>query len=75
LGAMLRLDHQKVTMNQSKWRAANRLTPDGLKEVRERVTGDVRQHLQLRRELLAKGYLAPAKLWRSGSTKIEAYVP
>jgi hypothetical protein len=75
LGAMLRLDHQKVTMNQSKWRAANRLTPEGLKEVRERVTGDVRQHLQLRRELLAKGYLAPAKLWRSGSTKIEAYVP
>jgi hypothetical protein len=75
LGAMLRLDHQKVTMNQSKWRAANRLTPEGLTEVRERVTGDVRQHLQLRRELLAKGYLAPAKLWRSGSTKIEAYVP
>jgi hypothetical protein len=75
LGAMLRLDSQKVQMNQSKWRAANRLTPEGLKEVRERVTGDVRQHLALRRELLAKGYLNSPRVWRSGSARVEAYVP
>lgn len=75
LGAMFRLDHQKVQMNQIKWRAANRLTPAGLAEVRKRVVGDVQQHIQLRRELLAAGYLAPPKMWRSGSTKLEPYVP
>jgi len=75
LGAMFRLDHQKVVMNQSKWRAANRLTPAGLAEVRQRVTGDVQQHLDLRRELLARGYLAPPKRWRSGSAHKEEYVP
>lgn len=76
LGAMFRLDHQKVPMNQHKWRAANRLTPEGLAEVRNRVTGDVRQHISLRRELLAAGYLAPPKMWQSGSTKaLEPYVP
>ena len=56
LGAMFRLDHGKMTMNQIKWRAANRLTPEGLAEVRNRVTGDVRQHMELRKELLALGY-------------------
>lgn len=75
LGAMFRLDHQKVQMNQSKWRAANRLTPEGLAEVRQRVTGDVRQHIALRRELLAGGYLAPPKIWRSGAAALEAYTP
>jgi hypothetical protein len=75
LGAMFRLDHQKVQMNQSKWRAANRLTPEGLQEVRQRVTGDVKQHMALRRELLQRGYLGPAKRWRGGSAKVENYVP
>lgn len=75
LGAMFRLDAQKVQMNQSKWRAANRLTSEGLAEVRERVVGDVRQHILLRRELLARGYLAGPKLWKSGTAKMEAYQP
>jgi hypothetical protein len=75
LGAMFRLDAPKVTMNQSKWRAATRLTPDGLREVRERVVGDVRQHIELRRVLLERGLLAPPKVWRSGASTIEPYVP
>lgn len=76
LGAMFRLDHQKVHMNQSKWRAANRLTPEGLAEVRKRVSGDVQQHIALRRELLACGYLGPAKPWTSGAARNEpAYTP
>lgn len=75
LGAMLRLDHQKVVMNQAKWRAANRLTPAGLAEVRQRVVGDVRQHIQLREELSKLGYLAAAKMWRSGASPLEAYTP
>lgn len=75
LGAMFRLDHQKVGMNQITWRAANRLTPDGLKNVRKRVAGDVRQHMDLRRELIANGYLAAPRMWRSGSAVIEPYTP
>ena len=75
LGAMFRLDHGKVTMNQSKWRAANRLTPEGLAEVRQRVTGDVRQHMELRKELLALGYLGAPVMWRAGAAPVEAYTP
>jgi hypothetical protein len=74
LGAMFRLDHAKVTMNQSKWRAANRLTAEGLVEVRNRVVGDVRQHIALRLELLAHGYLSAPRVWRSTSD-IPEYVP
>lgn len=75
LGAMFRLDAQKVSMNQIKWRAANRLTSAGLAEVRKRVVGDVRQHIQLRKELLAAGYLAAPKRWSSGVSDIPAYTP
>jgi hypothetical protein len=63
-----------VTMNQSKWRAANRLTAEGLVEVRNRVVGDVRQHIALRLELLAHGYLSAPRVWRSTSD-IPEYVP
>jgi hypothetical protein len=72
---MFRLDAPKVQMNQTKWRAANRLTPEGLAEVRARVVGDVRQHIQMRAKLLEMGYLAPPRIWRSGVAKVEAYVP
>jgi hypothetical protein len=75
LGSMFRLDAPKVQMNQTKWRAANRLTPEGLAEVRARVVGDVRQHIQMRAKLLEMGYLAPPRIWRSGVAKVEAYVP
>ena len=75
LGAMFRLEQPKVQMNQSKWRAANRLTPEGLALVRERVMGDVQQHMALRLELAALGYLSPPKIWRSGTAKVEAYTP
>ena len=75
LGAMFRLKQQKVQMNQAKWRAANRLTPEGLREVRERVTGDVKQHIALRKELVALGYLAPPRIWKSGTARAESYSP
>ena len=75
LGAMFQLDAPKVSMNQSKWRAANRLTLEGLREVRERVVGDVRQHIELRRVLLERGLLGPPRLWRSGAAKLEPYTP
>lgn len=69
LAAMLRLEHSKVQMNQFKWRAANRLTPEGLAFVRERVTGDVTQHIEMRQELLQLGYLSAPRRWRSHSSQ------
>ena len=74
LGAMFRLEHAKESMNQSKWRAANRLTPEGLAEVRRRVTGDVVQHIELRQRLLDHGYLQPPRVWKSNSN-VPEYVP
>ena len=75
LGAMFNLSMPKVTMNQAKWRAANRLTPEGLAFVRERVIGDVQQHIELRRRLLELGYLRGPRLWKSGSARVEEYTP
>lgn len=75
LGAMFGLGAPKVQMNQIKWRAANRLTPEGLKLVRERVVGDVRQHIEMRAKLLELGYLGPLVKWRSGSAQMESYTP
>ena len=67
LGAMLCLAHPKVKMNQSRWRDANRLTPSGFKAVRERVIGDVQQHIEMRQRLLELGYLGSPKVWRSNA--------
>lgn len=75
LGAMFRLDHDKAQMNQAKWRAANRLLPEGLADVRQRVVGDVQQHIELRQQLLDHGYLAPPRKWKSGAAKVELYTP
>lgn len=75
LGAMFRLDAPKVQMNQSKWRAANRLTPEGLAEVRQRVVGDVRQHIQLRQTLLDRHLLRAPSVWRCGSAQSVEYHP
>lgn len=69
LGAMLGLAHPKVQMNQAKWRAANRLEPEGLAYVRERVMGDVLQHIEMRQRLLELGYLGPPVLWQSNSAE------
>ena len=76
LGAMLKLHHPKVKMDQAKWRDANRLTPEGLKLARERVIGDVQQHIEMRRRLLELGYLGPPVKWQPGTAPVEAvYTP
>jgi hypothetical protein len=74
LAAMFRLEHAKQSMNQAQWRSANRLTPEGIAEVRRRVVGDVTQHIALRRELLALGYLRSPSVWRPGTAPVE-YTP
>jgi hypothetical protein len=75
IGAMLKLNHPKVKMDQAKWRDANRLTPAGMAATRERVIGDVRQHIEMRRRLLDLGYLAAPVVWRGGTAQAETYTP
>jgi len=76
LAAMLGLRHPKVQMNQAKWRAANRLTPEGIELTRERVVGDINQHIEMLAELRRRGLVGPGRLWTpdpSGGTR--GYTP
>jgi hypothetical protein len=74
LGALLGLRNPKVGMNQATWREANRLTPEGITLTRDRVTGDVRQHIEMRQRMLDLGILGPPKLWTPGGAAEEVYV-
>ena len=56
---MLGIDAPKVQMDQKKWREANRLTPEGIALTKERVVGDVIQHMELRNALIELGWLDP----------------
>ena len=73
LGALLGLKHPKIGMNQATWREANRLTQRGIRLTKQRVKGDVRQHMELREELLRRGMLAPPRLWQPKSGYSPAY--
>lgn len=73
LGATFELDHPKIPMNTAKWFESNKLTTLGLEYTRERVVGDVRQHIDLRNEMLARGLLAGPKLWSPKSSGIGQY--
>lgn len=64
LADMLGVAAPKVQMNQKKWRSANRLTAAGIAETRKRVVGDIRQHKELRSELLERGLLGAPRMWR-----------
>lgn len=75
LGAMLGLDAPKIGMNQHKWRTANRLTKEGIALTKERVVGDVIQHMELRAALLAQGSLGPPRMWTSSPTPYASYTP
>jgi hypothetical protein len=75
LGAMLGLRHPKVGMDQASWRAANRLTPEGIERTRKRVVGDVRQHVEMRAALLDRGMLGPPRPWSPGAGTVKPYTP
>lgn len=76
IGTMLKLHHPKVKMDQAKWRDANRLTPEGIALARERVCGDVQQHIEMRQRLLDLGYLGGPVMWRGGGgLAVEGYTP
>lgn len=72
LGSWLGIEAPKVGMSMEDWRRANRLTEAGRALVRERVVGDVQQHIQLRAALMERGLLGPPKLW-SGVGKASKY--
>lgn len=75
LGALLGLKHPKVGMDQAKWREANRLTPAGIALTKKRVVGDVKQHIELRAELLRRGMLGFPKMWHPSGAYNPQYVP
>ena len=64
LAAMLGCKAPKVKMDQTKWRAANRLSGDGIALTVERCVGDVKQHMEMRGKLLELGWLRPPRMWR-----------
>jgi hypothetical protein len=62
LADMLGVDEPKIYMSQQDWRKANRL--QRLDLARRRVVGDVRQHIALRKALLAADLLKPPERWQ-----------
>lgn len=65
----------KVQMNTPLWREANRLTDEGIALTEERVEGDVRQHILLRKRLIQLDWLDVPKQWRSSGSLTGAYTP
>lgn len=74
LGAMYELKHPKVVRNTADWGAGNMLLPHGIELTRERVVGDVREHIELRAEMLRRGTLGPGRMWDGGQVA-PVYVP
>lgn len=62
LSGMLGVKAPKIHMTQPEWRAANRL--ERLDLTKKRVSGDVRQHQQLRQRLVDLGMLGSPRWWR-----------
>lgn len=63
LAEMFGLEQPKAHMSNTKWREANRLTAKGLALTRERVAGDVLQHMALRRKLVEHNLLGAPRMW------------
>jgi len=75
LAAMFDAHNEKKDMDQSMWRSANRLEPEGVLMAKERAESDVRQHMELRSDLLQRGLLKRPRVWRSGCSRIATYTP
>lgn len=75
LAALLGIQAPKVQMDQAKWRSANRLTPEGIALTRERVVGDVAQHIEMMAELRRRGMVGPGKLWTPRAGSGNRYTP
>lgn len=67
LSAMLELEHKKVKMDTMTWEVANTLSVEGRKAAKERVIGDVNQHIEFRAELIEREAMLPPRDWTPGS--------
>lgn len=65
LAALLGVEAPKVSMAQLDWRTANRLDFQGIELTRERVVGDIIQHVAMRAKLIERGLLKPPSMWHS----------
>jgi hypothetical protein len=74
LGGMLGLTHQKIPMDQTKWRSANRLEASGIPEATKRCIGDVLEHMEMFARLRDLGWLKPPTVYRGGG-KEGPYTP
>ena len=63
LSKMLDVKAEKPRMENMRWRDANRLTPEGIQSAINRVTGDVKQHMELRQAMLDRGLLKAPRMW------------
>lgn len=59
----LGIETRKYHMTQTTWRAANRLSPEGLAYTERRVSSDVMGHAALRDEMLRRGLLKAPRPW------------
>lgn len=71
LSATLGVESAKVGMSMKDWREANRLTPDGIEKTKDRVVGDVIQHMEMREELLKRKMLKSPVMWNSVKHPLE----
>lgn len=58
------LPASKYHMTQKAWREANRLTPEGIAQTKERVMSDVRGHILMREEMLKRRLLGAPRVWK-----------
>ena len=75
IAAELEIEAPKVQMNQPKWRAGNRLTPEGIAFTRDRAIGDVKQHVEMYDALQAEGRLGEGKVWSPAAGNGKRYTP
>jgi hypothetical protein len=66
LASLLGVEAPKVRMNMAMWRDANRLTNSGMLLTRDRVVGDVVQHVHLRQALIERKMLRSPRMWVPG---------
>jgi len=64
LADLFELEERKLHMSQHDWRSANRLTDEGIKATKSRVSSDVLTHMLMRERMLELNLLQAPKLWK-----------
>jgi len=63
-GDLLGIASDKYHMNNARWKRANTLDAEQVALTRERVTSDVRMHIELREAMVGRGLLRAPRMWR-----------